>query len=178
MSYFIVTLVVVLAAVLGLLGYYGAFRRVEIGEEEVGPFHLAFKENVGDYRATGTIVPQVQGALAQRGFGATERFAVYFDDPKTTKKEELRSEAGCIVQASDAARVEGLGDEIRYREVPRQQAVVARFPFKGFLSVFMGVFKVDPALKAYRSQHAYRQVPVMVIYGDTELTYIAPIEKA
>lgn len=58
-----------------------------------------------------------------------------------------------------------------------QKSVVAEFPYKGKMSIIIGIFKVYPKLSAYIKEHKYNQTPIMELYDqpNERLEYISSI---
>jgi len=107
-----------------------------------------------------------------RGFG------IYYDDPKTTPGEELRSIAGCILEPADTSRIKSLSGKYAIMEIPEKLYVTSEIPFRSQLSVFAGIVKVYPALKKYMKDKGYAQVPAMEIYDSNKtIIYLFEVVK-
>ncbi len=50
------------------------------------------------------------------------------------------------------------------REYPSSKSVVAEFPYKGKISIFIGIMKIYPALGTYIKEHQYNQTPKKELY--------------
>ena len=50
------------------------------------------------------------------------------------------------------------------REYPASISVVAEFPYKGKISIFIGIMKIYPALGTYIKEHQYNQTPKKELY--------------
>lgn len=160
----------------GLLGYLGAFSKVEVKESTIGPYHLVYEANTGDYRQTGTSVDSLMKLAATKGVVPVAGFGIYMDDPNEVPKEKLRSEAGIIIQPQDVEKFKGVAAPAKYRMYPQTSAVVSEFPLKNFLSIFLGIYKVYPAIMDYMKAKNYKISYSFEIYEMNNRTvYAFPI---
>jgi len=160
------------------LSYYGLFTRISIAEKEMGGFWLLYEKHVGDYREVGQIMDRMYSRLLGEDAIETSRgFGLYYDDPKKVKKENLRSVAGCILDKQDEGKIDHLKKNYKIQYYPASESVVAEFPFKGTLSIFIGIFKVYPKLAEYIEQRNYPPGPIMEIYDTPhkKIFYVASI---
>jgi hypothetical protein len=161
----VIVVTAVLIACVGVLAYLGFFSTVEVRERDMGPYQIVYREHVGDYGGTAVIQDEVCSELldgekvrVSRGFG------LYYDDPRTVKRENLRSIAGCILEEQDYPRIADLKKRHLVREYARTRCLVAEFPYKGTLSIFAGVICVYPRLEEYTREKKLGKGPVMEIY--------------
>jgi effector-binding domain-containing protein len=175
-----------IASVLGVLiilivvtlSYYGLFSGISIAEKEMGGFWLLYEKHIGDYKEVGQVMDKMYARLlGEDAIEATRGFGLYYDDPKKVKKENLRSVVGCILDKQDENRIDYLKKNYKIKYYPASKSVVAEFPFKGTLSIFLGIFKVYPRLAEYITQHNYPPGPIMEIYDTPNETifYVASI---
>ena len=159
------------------LSYYGLFTRISIAEKEMGGFWLLCEKHVGDYKEVGQVMDRMYSRLLGEDAIETSRgFGLYYDDPKKVKKETLRSVVGCILDTEDENKIDYLKKHYKIKYYPASKSVVAEFPFKGTLSIFIGIFKVYPRLEEYITQHNYTPGPIMEIYDTPheKIFYVAP----
>lgn len=155
------------------LNYIGVFTRVKIEEKFMGPFQLVYKEHIGEYKYTGAIIGEVFKTFGtQKNDG--KGFGIYLDDPKKTKKENLRSEAGVLLIKDSVGIVAG---DLKLKRFPLQKCLVVEYPNKNFLSVYAGIAKVYPKLFKYIEKKGYKKVPVMEIYEEKKIIYVMPLQK-
>ncbi|XDD49840.1 GyrI-like domain-containing protein [Leptospira sp. WS92.C1] len=128
------------------LFYMGAFDDVQIKEEIRGPFYVLYHERIGDYRNVGITFETLQKELPEKGIRDYKLFAIYLDNPNEVPKEKLRSEAGAIFFEPLSKVPEGLSIEFKTRTILSKKYLIAEFPLKNFLSIFLGIFKVYPKL--------------------------------
>lgn len=145
-----------LALALLIAAYYGAFARFSPSVSTEGGEILVYEELRGDYRLSGMAMDKVYYSLAdESGISTYRGFGIYYDDPKSCKKEDLRSEAGCVLEAADYARVEELKKLHKVREFPVGEYLSAAFPYKGKLSALIGISRVYPAMAAIAAREGY-----------------------
>lgn len=160
------------------LSYYGLFTRISIAEKEMGGFWLLYEKHVGDYKEVGQVMDRMYSRLLGEDAIETSRgFGLYYDDPKKVKKENLRSVVGCILDKQDESKIDHLKKHYKIQYYPASKSVVAEFPFKGTLSIFIGIFKVYPKLAEYIKQRNYPPGPIMEIYDTPhkKIFYVASI---
>jgi len=160
------------------LSYYGLFTRVSIAEKDMGGFWLLYEQHVGAYKEVGPVMDKIYSRLlGEDAIEASRGFGLYYDDPKKVKKENLRSVVGCILDKQDENRIDYLKKNYKIKYYPASKSVVAEFPFKGTLSIFLGIFKVYPQLAEYITQHNYPPGPIMEIYDtpNEKIFYVASI---
>jgi DNA gyrase inhibitor GyrI len=160
----IVAAVIVLAAI--FIAWYGGFKKVECRIEEQGGETLAYKEMKGDYSKSGRLMDEIYYALLNEHEVETYKgFGIYYDNPRETEKSNLRSDVGCIIEEKDHAKVAQLEDQFNIKTLPQKSYIVAEFPYKGKMSVFLGMMKVYPALDKFVGKNGYnKDGAVMEIY--------------
>jgi hypothetical protein len=89
---------------------------------------------------------------------------MYLDDPNKVPEEELRSEAGIVVNEADLEALQLDTSDFKHRLYPRVKAVVSDFPLKGFPSVLLGIWRVYPAIIEYMEEHGYHPAHSFEIY--------------
>ncbi|RHX88231.1 GyrI-like domain-containing protein [Leptospira stimsonii] len=129
---------------IGFLFYMGAFDRVQVKEENRGPFYVLSHERIGDYRNTGITFEILQKELPAKGIQNFKLFGIYLDNPNEVPKEKLRCEVGAILTEPLSKVPEGLSLDLKLRTIPERKYVLAEFPLKNFLSIFLGIYKVYP----------------------------------
>jgi len=77
----------------------------------------------------------------------------------------LRSEIGCILEEKDSLRVDELKSRYNIKIYTKGSYIVTEFPFKGKVSVIIGLMKVYPAINDYLQKQGYSEKgAVMEIY--------------
>ncbi len=173
----IIVAVIVIVALIAL-AQYGLFYSVSISEKNVGPYLLVYKTHIGDYKGVGPIIGEIYYDLENNySIKATNGFGLYYDNPQEVDKANLRSIVGCIVEGRSVEDLKKLRDKYGVKEYPSSKSVVAEFPYKGKLSILIGIFKVYPKLAPYIKEHKYTQTPIMELYdqANKRIEYISSV---
>ena len=180
MKILIIILVILVITASGLAFYLDIFSKVQVIEKTMGPYVLIYEPYVGNYNTVSTTMDQVYNAVSAEQIKTTRGFGIYLDDPKTTPKEQLRSELGVILEEKDYNRREDLEQKnFKIKDFAAQQSVVVEFPYKNFLSIIAGVIKVYPAITDYIGERGYQANFIMEIYDEPagKIYYIMPVKK-
>ncbi|MDP4239191.1 MAG: hypothetical protein Q8904_06950, partial [Bacteroidota bacterium] len=93
------------------------------------------------------------------------QFGIYFDNPQKVEQSKLRSEVGCILENADTSKVFWLKARFNIKTYPVKRYITAEFPFKGRMSILIGILKIYPALTKYAKKNGYGETgPIMEIY--------------
>jgi DNA gyrase inhibitor GyrI len=156
MKTFLIILITLIILILVILVWLGAFKKVHVYAARQGGEILVYENIKGDYRQSAVAMDRIYYRLLNEDNIETFKgFGIYYDDPKRVSKAELRSEAGCILQPAEIVRCEALSEKYQIKVFPEGDYLVAEFPFKNKLSVFMSLAKVYPALNKYTEAHNY-----------------------
>lgn len=169
---------------LGVFTYFGAFSTVQVTESEIGPYTLVYQSHTGDYRQTGPTVDHTMKLALSLGAVPIAGFGQYYDDPNSVPIEKLRSDAGIIIDPKDLGKFQNYSSQpkselkILTRTFEKTRAVTAEFPLRGILSVFIGIFKVYPAIDQYMKSKNYPMSYAFEIYPNTEkkIQYAFPLK--
>lgn len=162
----IIVVAVLISIIVGFAAYWGAFKSIQFNVVEQGGETLVYEEMTGDYRQSGVVMDKVYYSLLNdykietfKGFG------IYFDNPQKVEASKLRSELGCIVEESDIHRLSELEGNFKIKTYPKDKYIVAEFPYKGKLSVMIGIMKVYPAMNKYVKENGFdEEGAIMEIY--------------
>lgn len=171
----------VIIVVLALVNrrYLGGFNKVEVKEQNMGPYTIAYTEFVGDYSLVGPSMDKVYQALSGAGILSATGVGIYYDDPAVVAPENLRSDVGAIVVGSDITKVPQ-SEDIKIKNIAGKTSIVAEFPIKNGVSYMAGTIKVYPVLKKYMIEKGYSsEVPVMELYDMVakKIYYVIEITK-
>ena len=156
---------IVVALIIIFLGYYGLFRKVTVEERNLDSFWMVYQKHIGEYKDVGPIMDAIYTDLKDNlSISMTRGFGIYYDDPREVPKEKCRSIVGCILENADIGRVDELKEKYFVREYPASSVVTAEFPYKGTMSIFIGIFKVYPKLGKYIKEKGYEPRPMFEIY--------------
>ncbi|MBN1114835.1 MAG: GyrI-like domain-containing protein [Oligoflexia bacterium] len=154
----------IIVVVLGVLAYSGLFSSVEYVAMDMGPYTIAYQEFTGDYSRTGPVFEKVYKDLEAMGIKTTKGMGIYYDDPKTTPRDQCRSDIGVIVDEPTMDVVKAIRESYEIKIVPEGKYLVAEFPYRTKLSILIGVFKAYPELENEIRQNGYVQKECMELY--------------
>ncbi|PXV65541.1 GyrI-like small molecule binding protein [Dysgonomonas alginatilytica] len=162
----LVVVTVLLAIVLIAYIYYGGLSKVTVKEKIQGGEILVYEEVVGDYAQTGKYTDKVYYELLNNeGIETTKGFGIFYDNPQEVEKSKLRSEVGCIVEGLDSVQIADLAGKYKVRTYPQANYVTAEFPFKGHMSIMIGLMKVYSQIDKYIKEHGINDKgAIMEIY--------------
>ena len=160
----ILGLVVVIVAALFI--YYGGLRRVDFTVAKQGGETLVYVGQVGDYsKSAGPIDKMYYSLLNEEGIETFRGFGIYYDNPRKVEKSRLRSEVGNILEDPDPAVLEKLEGRYNIKTLPEKEYIVTEFPYRGKLSIMMGIMKVYPAMNRFVRENGFDEDGwVMEIY--------------
>jgi len=111
------------------------------------------------------------------GLEPTRGFGLYYDNPRDVAKESLRSVVGCIIDVGDSNNLSNVEEKYSVSEYPWSKSVIAEFPYKGSMSIMVGMMRVYPKLNKYFEAKNYTQTPIMEIYDqpNEKIQYVASV---
>ncbi len=174
----VIVLAVIVIAFLIVLTRYGLFSSVSVSEKNVGPYLLVYKTHIGDYKSVAPIIGEIYDDLKNSySIEATKGFGLYYDNPQEVDKAKLRSIVGCIVEGKSVEDLRKVNNKYGVNEYPSSKSVIAQFPYRGKLSIVIGIFKVYPKLGSYIKEHKYPQTPIMELYDRSHgrIEYISSV---
>lgn len=130
----------------GFYYYLGGFDPIQVREETLGPFYVLTHQRTGDYRNVGETFEVIQKEFPEKGLKGYKLFGMYLDNPNKVPKEKLRSEVGAVFLSPVDNVPEGLSLSLKPRTIEARRYLVADFPLKNFLSIFVGIVRVYPKL--------------------------------
>ncbi len=160
----ILGLVVVIAS--SLFIYYGGLKKVDFYIAKQGGETLVYVEQTGDYsKSAGPIDKMYYSLLNEEGLETFRGFGIYYDNPRKVEKSRLRSEVGNILEDPDPEILKKLEGRYNIKILPEKEYIVTEFPYRGKLSVMMGIMKVYPAMNRYVKENGFDEDGwVMEIY--------------
>ena len=136
--------IIVVLGIIALLIYlsrYGLFASVIITEKSTGPYLLVYKKHIGDYKNVGPVMDKLFYDLKDNhAITTTKGFGLYYDKPQDVAKEKLRSIVGCIVEGIPIEDLKTISSKYGIKEYSISKSVVAEFPYKGKMSIILGIF--------------------------------------
>lgn len=181
----ILKIILVIVAILAIVcvcvyGFYGGFSSVAAKTEQQGGDIFVYEEVTGDYSQTSLYTDKIYYSLLEDSIYASRGAGIFFDDPKKVDKAELRSEVGCLLDSQlDTVNLTELSQKYKIKILPQGEYIVAEIPFKGPLSVVVGIFKAYPAIEEYMEQNNIpkEKYPVIEIYDipRRKITYMTKL---
>ncbi|MFH1709438.1 MAG: GyrI-like domain-containing protein [bacterium] len=173
-----VFLIIAAVAALSCLSYLGLFSPVRITEKQMGPLTFVYVPHKGDYSKVGPVINDVCGRLSgEFGIKNARAMGIYYSDPRTTKKEDLKSDVGCLLDISDVLRVDAIMKKMKVRMMFTKKYCTAEFPRKNDISIIMGIIKVYPKMSKYMKAKGYKPTPAIEIYEKDRIIYAFEIKK-
>ncbi|XP_072038777.1 testis-expressed protein 264-like [Amphiura filiformis] len=174
-------LILILVTVFVYFMYSGLFNGIEIrtGKPPIRELHVAYKYAVGPYKNCGPLFTEVTKAAPD-----LRCFGVYYDDPAKVAPEKLRYIVGAVLsegddkEASKELEEKLVQDEFKIAKFPEvDHMVMATFPHINSLSIMIAVQRVYPAFGDYVVQNGLCAHPVMELYDDGIIHFLAPLAK-
>ena len=157
--------------------YFGGFKTIVFKEEEQGGETIVYEEMIGDYSQTPKVQDKIyHSLLTDEKIETTKGIGIYYDNPKKVEKSKMRSEIGCILESLDKADLVKLSEKYKVKTLPKSKCIVTEFPYKGMISVFVGVMKVYPAYDRYK-QNGTGDNPMLEIYDIPNKKIVYRTEK-
>jgi hypothetical protein len=161
----LIILAILVVLLIAVYAYYGGFGKISFRIENQGGEIMVYENLTGDYMQSAKVGNKIYHSLLnEEKVATTKGIGIYYDDPKKVAKEKLRSEHGCIVENADSATLSRLREKYQVKTLPQSEFTVTEFPFKGKLSVLLGLMKVYPALEKFHKENGYVESPVTEIY--------------
>ncbi|NLK92183.1 MAG: hypothetical protein GX273_03505 [Bacteroidales bacterium] len=143
-------LLALVAIVVIIYSYYGGFSSIKIDNQATQKEILVYQSLKGDYKQSADVMNTIYQTLIEKyGIETQKGFGIYYDNPQEVQKENLRSDVGCILNLTDSAKIVQLSSKFLIKEIPAKKYLTATFPYKGQLSIFIGICRVYPALHHY-----------------------------
>ena len=160
------------------LAWAGFFTEVKVSETTLGPMIMVYEEHTGPYEGTEDVIKQISGLLKKDNIETNKSFGIYYDDPKLTSLDSLRSIAGKIIESSDTTKIKSAGSMYKIMRLPSKRYASAEIKNRGALSAFAGSVKVYAALDRFMKVNEYPPSPTMEIYdGNKTIRYFREIKE-
>lgn len=180
MKKFLIVFVLLIAGFIIYGATLGLFEKVTVTVKKVGPYKFAYSEHKGPYMEVGKVMNNVFltldkdfGVKAERGFG------IYYDNPKTVKKENLRSSVGCIIEKEYFLQEGNIKTKFGVMDYPVTECITAEFPYKNMGSIIVGIAKVYPEFEKYIKANSLEPAESLEIYSmkDKKIYFSMPLKK-
>jgi hypothetical protein len=145
----LLALLALCAALLLLWAYAGGFSRpTPIHRVEAGPWVIAYIRHQGPYKSIGQVLDQLESELLSVGVQAERYGGVFYDRPETTPDDKCRSDAFAVITAAQAKKLKG-HPTVKTRVIERRSYLASTMPYRGMLSIAVGIVKVYPEFQKY-----------------------------
>ena len=177
MKNIIVVLGILISIAAGVFSFYGLFAPVNIQEKEMGPYMFVMKKYVGAYKDVGPLIDEMYKDLKDADIMTSRGLGIYYDDPKVTPDDKTRCIIGRILEDIDPSRMLELEKKYIIGELPKTNYLVVEFPFKGFPSIIIGIYRVYPKIAKFMKNHEIPKMPIAEVYDPKaqKIFYILPI---
>jgi len=156
----IAVIIILIGLVLILAGYFGAFKKT---------LWLVYEKFTGSYQNTGPVMDELYYRLLNDDSIETFKgFGIYYDNPREVKPDECRSIVGSILEENDYTRIDELKNKYNVMEIAESKGLSTQFPYKGKLSIMMGIMKVYPEINKKIESLGIESKPIMEIYNIPE----------
>lgn len=162
-----------------IFGWYsGFFAATKIELTQVGPFYAVCEDHTGEYSASAKIQQRIAGMLWEDGIDNYQDFGIYYDDPYDTAPGQMRSKVGRVISSNQLDRLSNLSGDSELFTFHRRKAAVIVLPYVNNFSLYAGIYKAYPRLKAFADANGYPDGPIIEILDDTgEIIFILPLNK-
>ncbi|MCK5153599.1 MAG: GyrI-like domain-containing protein [Spirochaetales bacterium] len=165
----IAVIIILIGLVLILAGYFGAFTRVSVKEESKKTLWLIYEKFTGPYQNTGPVMDELYYRLLNNDSIETfNGFGIYYDNPREVDANKCRSIVGSILEENDYNRIDELKNKYNIMEITESKGLSSQFPYRGKLSIMMGIMKVYPEINRKIESLGIKQKPIMEIYNIPE----------
>lgn len=136
--------------------YFGAFSSVDISEGFRGPYHFVYLMHKGPYQLVVKKIQKVEQILKEKNIQYSFAAGRYYDDPGITPKENLKSDAGVIINTHVQ-----VDSPLEYEQISERYVVIGKI--KAHPSI--APFKTYPAMNEYIRSKNYTVIgPAFEIY--------------
>lgn len=175
---FLMFAVIVIIVSLIAVKHLGFFDKVIIEESEVGPFMMIAENFVGPFQNTAPVMKKIYDSLTEDGIENTVGFGIYYDNPKETTPEKLRSIVGSVLSKESEFEIDSLREKYKIIQYPKSISVSAKIPLRSKLSYMIGPMRVYPKLGKYIEEKGKDICPALELYDmeNKTISYIFSTE--
>ncbi len=173
-----VVLSIIILLILALWAYLGWFSKLNVEEKEMWPYTVVYAEHIGDYKKVWPIMEDIYQSLKDLDVEQSFWIWLYYDDPATTPKEELKSKVWSVINPDDLQKFFDSWLEYDVMKIEKWEKIVVQFPYKNMLSYILWPIKVYPFLRNYIIEKWYdiNMVAIELYDMENKLIYFV-VEK-
>lgn len=169
-----------LFVLLGLanIWYVGGFSKIEVKEQNMWPYTIAYTQFTGAYAKVWPSMTMVYDVLSGAGVTSSTGIGIYYDDPALVSWTELRSDVGAVIDLRDITKL-NKKSAIKLTTLSEKPSIVVEFPLKNNVSYMIGPMKVYPAIAKYMTEKGYTTWGAMIEIYDIaakKIYYITSIK--
>lgn len=145
---------VVIVASVSMFIYYGGLKSIDLQVEYTGGDTLVYTEVVGNYSKCVAAMDSMYLVLTSKeNIDVNKVFAIYYHNPKYVDKDSLHTDVGCVIENADSTIMAELSKNHKIKIFPKEDYITTQFPYRGRVSIIVGVIKVYTAMKSYARKH-------------------------
>lgn len=162
----LITLLALIILLVSFYAYFGGFKKMNVQISIQGGEVFLYENVIGNYGKSGEIMNEMyEELLNNEEIATTKGLGIYYDNPKEVAQDKLRSEVGCIVENVSPEKMIELGLKYNMKAIPVGNYVYVEFPYKGMMSIMIGIMKAYPVLNKYiKKNNLETGGPMMEIY--------------
>lgn len=171
----VIILLVLFLAAFGVLIYHRMFKKITVKKSDFRPMNFAYTFHKGDYQKNMVIMEDLIQKLQKASIPIVSPATIYYDNPRKTKRFELKSDIGFIVP--DSLTQKDLG-EINLKTVHHERYIYTAFPYVSRFSIMIGAMRVYPAFKKHLKKLGKPEREMIEVYDmqNKTIIYLMPIE--
>lgn len=176
-KWILVLIALVLVSGIGFAAYMGLFSTPEVLVENRGPYTFIYDSFTGPYKDTAPVFDRVMKDVEAKGVSVEDGLGIYYDDPRKTPPEQLRSDCGVVIDEGEKAQLSLLQDRYKIKTLEEAKSLVVRLPIKNSLSYMIGPSIAYPALEKYAKKNQLKTTVAYEYYDMSAgiIEYIMPI---
>ncbi len=173
-----ILVVIIVIGALVYCSYIGMFTKINITEEQMGPFYFVYAPYKGDYAKVGPTMDKVRARLeSEFGIKPMRAMGIYYSDPRSVKTADLKADVGFLLEKSYETLADSIMKKMWVRIMFQKNYMVAEFPMKNKTSIMAGIMKVYPEVTKYMKLKGYKPVPAIEIYEKDRIIYAFEIKQ-
>jgi DNA gyrase inhibitor GyrI len=142
----LIILGVLLISGFAFLAYQGAFARIEVVQSTSPGYLVVGVDHTGPYEKIGPAFEQVSEACKEIGLLNTRMMGIYFDNPDSVAKEDLRALAAVVLSIPEDSTLFLSKKGFRTFTIPPGKCLAAEVKTGGMISMIIAAMKAYPAL--------------------------------
>ena len=122
--------------------FLGAYKSVQLTDSSLPALKVISQSHIGPYHQINIVISKVESWAKNNNLKCNKTFGEYLDNPEFKKEEELRANAGCIIEENEILPAQ-IPNDMQIKEYSSMPAVKAIFTG----SPALGPIKVYPQAK-------------------------------